>query len=72
MIDTDTREAELKAMSWEDVVAGTAAGRERVRTAIAAFDDVNQVAETWFAEETFTHYDEHTEHIAAFVDAPTS
>jgi uncharacterized damage-inducible protein DinB len=61
-----------KAMSWEDVVAGTAVGRERVRTAIAAFDDVDQVAETWFAEETFIHYDEHTEHIAAFVDAPTS
>jgi len=56
-----------KAMAWDDVVAGAEAGRERVRTAIAAFDEVDQVAETWFAEETFTHYDEHAEHIAAFV-----
>ena len=23
---------------------------------------------TWFAEETYVHYDEHAEHIAAFVD----
>ena len=43
-------------------------GRERVRTAIAALPDVDDVAETWFAEETYVHYDEHAEHIAAFVD----
>ena len=57
-----------KTMSWDEVVVGASAGRERVRAAIAAFDDVDQVTESWFAEETFIHYDEHVEHIVAFVD----
>ena len=30
--------------------------------------DVDDVAETWFAEETYVHYDEHAEHITAFAD----
>ena len=34
--------------------------------------DVDDVAETWFAEETFVHYDEHEEHIAAFADGLTA
>ena len=48
--------------------AGAIAGRERARAALAALGDVDEVAETWFAEETFMHYDEHEEHIAAFAD----
>jgi hypothetical protein len=55
-----------KSMTWDDVVAGAESGRERARAAIAAFDEVDQVTETWFAEETFIHYGEHAEHIAAF------
>jgi hypothetical protein len=29
---------------------------------------VDDVAENWFAEETYVHYDEHAEHIAVFAD----
>lgn len=58
-----------KAMTWADVEAGGVKARERVRTAIAALPDVDDVAEMWFADETTTHYDEHAEHIAAFADA---
>ena len=36
--------------------------------ALAVLGDVDDVAERWFAEETFVHYDEHAEHIAAFAD----
>jgi hypothetical protein len=57
-----------KAMAWDDVVAGAVSARERVRTAIGSLPDVDDVAESWFAEETYVHYDEHAEHIAAFVD----
>jgi hypothetical protein len=56
-----------KAMAWDDVVAGATAGREHARAALTALGDVDEVAETWFAEETFTHYDEHEEHIRAFL-----
>ncbi len=38
------------------------------RTALAALGDVDDVAETWFADETYAHYDEHEEHITAFAD----
>lgn len=57
-----------KAMTWDDVVTGASAGRQRVRTALTEMGDVDQVAETWFAEETFVHYDEHAEHITTFAD----
>jgi hypothetical protein len=57
-----------KAMAWDNVVAGAVSARERVRTAIGSLPDVDDVAENWFAEETYVHYDEHAEHIAAFVD----
>ena len=55
-----------KAMAWSDVADGAAAGRERARTALSALRDVDQVAEAWFADETYMHYDEHEEHIRAF------
>ena len=55
-----------KAMAWDDVAAGAITGREHARSALVALGDVDEVAETWFAEETFVHYDEHEEHITAF------
>ena len=61
-----------KAMAWDDVTAGAIAGRERARAALAELRDVDDVAETWFAEETFVHYDEHEEHIAAFANGLTA
>jgi hypothetical protein len=57
-----------KAMAWADVEAGAVSARDRVRTAIVALPEVADVAERWFADETFEHYDEHAEHIAAFAD----
>jgi hypothetical protein len=57
-----------KAMAWADVEAGAASARDRVRTAIVSLPEVDDVAEKWFADETFEHYDEHAEHIAAFAD----
>ena len=57
-----------KAMTWDEVVAGTTAARARVRTAIGGLVPVDDVAERWFADETFVHYDEHEEHITAFAD----
>ena len=57
-----------KAMAWDDVTTGAAAGRERVRTALAELGEIDGVAGTWFAEETYVHYDEHAEHITAFAD----
>ena len=58
-----------KAMAWDDVTTGAAAGRERVRTALAELGEIDGVAGTWFAEETYVHYDEHAEHITAFADS---
>ena len=55
-----------KAMAWDDVTTGAAAGRERARAALAGLVEVDDVAATWFAEDTYVHYDEHEEHIAAF------
>jgi hypothetical protein len=57
-----------KTMTWADVEAGAVSARDRVRTAIVALPEVDDVAERWFADETFEHYDEHAEHIAAFAD----
>ena len=58
-----------KEMTWTGVVVGSEAARVRVRSAMAAFTDVGDVGKTWFADETFIHYDEHAEQIAAFADA---
>ncbi len=61
-----------KAMAWADVVAGAEAGRARVRSALAALPEVDAVAEAWFADETFTHYDEHAEQVGAFAERLTA
>ncbi len=60
-----------KAMVWADINTGAVSSRERVRTAIAALPDVDDVAEQWFADETYVHYDEHAEQIAAFANSLT-
>jgi len=61
-----------KALTWEAVVSGATAARARVRTAIAGLEAIDDVAEHWFADETYEHYDEHEEHIAAFADGLTA
>jgi hypothetical protein len=57
-----------KAMTWADVETGANVARDRARAALAASDEVDEIAENWFADETFTHYDEHSEHLATFAD----
>jgi hypothetical protein len=59
--------AEGRRVNWDDAIARAAAGRERARTALSAFDDViPELAAQWFREDTFEHYDEHAEQIRAF------
>jgi hypothetical protein len=58
---------ESKALPWDDVQAGAARGRARARAALIALPHVGEDAGRWFGEETFVHYDEHAEHVRAFV-----
>ncbi len=60
--------AASKAMSWDEVVAGAADARARVRAAIVAVPDLTDEAAADFSGETFEHYDEHAAEIAAFAD----
>ncbi len=59
---------ESKAMSWEQIRAEIPGIRERVRAAVSAAPERDEVAEA-FADETFLHYDEHAQEIARFVGA---
>ena len=63
--------ADQRRRRWRGTTstAGAVAGRERVRTALGELCPTSTMSRrTWFAEETYVHYDEHAEHIAAFVD----
>jgi hypothetical protein len=55
------------AMSWEDVIAGAGAARAELRGLVGSRDLAPDVL-TWATEETFTHYDEHAEHVRTFAD----
>lgn len=59
---------ESKALPWDEVLAGTPRARARARAALIALPDVAEDAARWWGEETFVHYDEHAEHVRAFVD----
>jgi hypothetical protein len=59
---------EGKRMSWDEVVGGADDARRRVRDAFEHAPDGDKPNE-WFSEETFEHYDEHAEHIRAFLAA---
>jgi len=63
-VENDRVANEGKAKSWDEVMSGTAAMRDRARKALAAAPD--EVAEGWFVEETIDHYDEHAAEIEAF------
>ena len=56
-----------KSMTWEQVVGEAPAIRERVRAAFSSASEGGKPDE-WFAEETFEHYDEHTEQVRRFAD----
>jgi uncharacterized protein (TIGR03083 family) len=57
---------ESKAMSWDEIVSRSEAGRERIRSVLASLADVPAAAESEFADETFDHYDEHAAEIERF------
>ena len=60
--------AESTTLMWEQAVAAAEAGRMKARTALDALAEVDDAAATWFSDETFEHYAEHTEEIARFAD----
>ena len=55
------------AMTWEAVRAGAEDARTSVRNAVAT-DAASAEAIEWAADETFVHYDEHAEHVRAFIE----
>jgi predicted TPR repeat methyltransferase len=57
---------ESKTLTWEQSVAAAEAGRMKARTALEALDEIDETATSWFVEETFDHYPEHTEEIQRF------
>jgi Mycothiol maleylpyruvate isomerase N-terminal domain len=59
---------ESKAMSWEDVIVGATGMRDKARAALQAMPELTDEAVSEFADETFSHYDEHRAEIAAFAD----
>ena len=58
--------AESKALTWEQAVATAEAGRIKARTALEALPELDDAAVSWFSEETFEHYEEHTEEVSRF------
>lgn len=61
--------AESKSMLYQEAMARALADRERARTALTALPEVTDEAASWFTEETFGHYQEHTEEISRFADS---
>jgi hypothetical protein len=59
---------ESRGMTFEDVVAGAEHARARVRAIWSALPAIDAEAGSWFADETFSHYDEHTDEIRAFLN----
>ena len=59
---------ESKSLTWEQAVAAAEAGRMKARTALEALDEVDETASSWFVEETFEHYAEHTGEIGRFAE----
>jgi hypothetical protein len=59
---------ESRSLTWEQAVASAEAGRMKARTALEALDEVDDTARSWFVDETFDHYPEHTEEISRFAD----
>lgn len=59
---------ESKVLSWEQAVAIAEAARMKARSALEALSELDEAAATWFTDETFDHYPEHTEEIAKFAE----
>ncbi len=61
--------AESKSMLYQEAMARALEDRERARAALQALPEVTDEAASWFHEETFDHYQEHTEEIRRFADS---
>jgi hypothetical protein len=61
--------AESKSMLYQEAMARALEDRERAREALRALPDVTDEAASWFQEETFDHYQEHTEEVGRFADS---
>jgi hypothetical protein len=61
--------AESKSMLYQEAMARALADREAAREALSALPDVTDEAASWFKEETFDHYQEHTEEVSRFADS---
>ncbi len=68
----DRLAAESKTMTTEEIDAGAAEIRRRVREVWSGLPEVGEAAESWFGEETFEHYDEHTDEVRRFADGRSS
>jgi hypothetical protein len=61
--------AESKSMLYQEAMARALADRKAAREALTALSDVTDEAASWFKEETFDHYQEHTEEVGRFADS---
>ncbi len=59
---------ESKSLSYEDAMKAALADREDARNALTALPDVTDEAASWFTEETYDHYQEHTEEVSRYAD----
>jgi hypothetical protein len=61
--------AESKSMLYQEAMARALADRDAAREALSALAEVTEEAASWFKEETFDHYQEHTEEVSRFADS---
>jgi hypothetical protein len=61
--------AESKSMLYQESMARAMADREAARNALMDLPEVSSEASSWFQEETFDHYQEHTEEVSRFADS---
>ncbi len=59
-----------KSMATDEIEAAAASIREHVRGVWSSLPDLGPEADTFFAEETFVHYEEHSAEMRRFVDGP--
>jgi hypothetical protein len=58
-----------RALGYGDLLTETERIREGMHAAWAALPEPGDEAAAWFAEETFTHYEEHAAEIRAYLEA---
>ena len=61
--------AESKSMTYQEAMARALEDRKSARAALEALSEVTDEAASWFIEETYDHYQEHTEEVSRFADS---